>query len=53
MLNARIDSLLKGYEQEVLLRAREADERQERVRQRSARIIGGIAVGAVLLSAFS
>lgn len=52
MLNARIDSLLKGYEQEVLLRAREADERQERVRQRSARIIGGIAVGAVLLSAF-
>ena len=52
MLNARIDSLLKGYEQDMLLRAREVDERQEQVRQRSARIIGGIAVGAVLLSAF-
>lgn len=52
MLNARIDSLLRGYEQDMLIKAREEDMRQELVRQRSARIIGGIAVGAVLLSAF-
>ena len=52
MLNARIDSLLKGYEQDMLIKAREEDNRQEQVRQHSARIIGGIAVGAVLLSAF-
>ena len=52
MLNARIDSLLKGYEQDMLIKAREEDTRQESVRQHSARIIGGIAVGAVLLSAF-
>lgn len=52
MLNARIDSLLKGYEQDMLIKAREEGARQELVKQRSARIIGGIAVGAVLLSAF-
>ncbi len=52
MLNARIDSLLKGYEQDMLIKAREEDSRQEKVREHSARIIGGIAVGAVLLSAF-
>ena len=52
MLNARIDSLLKGYEQDMLIKAREEDSRQEKVRQHSARIIGSIAVGAVLLSAF-
>lgn len=52
ILNARIDSLLRGYEQNMLIKAREEDMRQESVRQRSARIIGGIAVGAVLLSAF-
>ena len=35
-LSARIDSLLKGYEQETLLRAREEAEYQKAVRHRSA-----------------
>ena len=51
ILTARIDTLLKDYEAETLLRARTEAEYQQSVRQRSARIIGGIAVGAVLLSA--
>lgn len=51
-LTARIDSLLKGYETETLRRARADAEYQQAVRRRSAKIIGGIAAGAVLLSAF-
>lgn len=49
-LTARIDSLLKGYEQETLLRAREEAEFQKAVRHRSAAIIASIAAGSVLLS---
>lgn len=49
-LSARIDSLLKGYEQETLLRAREEAEYQKAVCHRSATIISGIAAGAVVLS---
>ena len=49
-LSARIDSLLKGYEQESLMRAREEAEYQKAVRHRSATIISGIAAGAVVLS---
>lgn len=49
-LSARIDSLLKGYEQKTLLRAREEAEYQKAVRHRSATIISGIAAGAVALS---
>lgn len=52
ILTARIDSLLKGYEQETLQRARDEAEYQQSVRRHSIRIISGIAVGAVLLSAF-
>ena len=37
-LSARIDSLLKGYEQETLLRAREEAEYQKAVRHRSLRL---------------
>lgn len=49
-LSARIDTLLKRYEEKVLQQARvDADRRQE-LRIRSARIIGIIAVGAVLLA---
>ncbi len=51
-LTARMDSLIKQYEEEMTLRARQDAELQQEVRMRSARIIGGIAVGAVLLSAF-
>lgn len=51
-LTARMDSLIKQYEEEMALRARQDAELQQEVRMRSARIIGGIAVGAVLLSAF-
>lgn len=49
-LTARIDSLLKGYEQEVLLHARQEAAHQQAVRHRSATIIAGIAVGSVILS---
>ena len=35
-LSARIDSLLKGYEQETLMRAREEAEYQKAVRHRCA-----------------
>ena len=52
MLTARIDSLLKGYEQETLQRAREEAEYQQSVRHHSIKTISGIAVGAVLLSVF-
>ena len=52
ILTARIDSMLKDYETETLLRARAEAELQQSVRRRSAKIIGGIAAGAVLLSAF-
>lgn len=50
-LTARIDSLVKGYEQEVLVHARLEAEKGKEIRLRSTRIIGGIAVGAVLLAA--
>ena len=49
-LTARIDSLLKGYEEEALDRARSEAEYQQGIRHRSATIIGSIAIGAVLLS---
>lgn len=52
LLTARIDTLLKHYEVETLVRARAEAANQQAVRYRSAGIIGGIAVGAVLLSAF-
>lgn len=45
MLSARIDSLLKNYEEETLQRARTEAEYQQEVRQRSARTIAGVAVG--------
>lgn len=51
-LTARIDSLVKEYEQNVVQRSQLDAEKQQYIRQRSARTIGGIAVGAVLLSAF-
>lgn len=52
MLTARIDSLLKDYEVETLARARAEAENQQAIRHRSTKIIGSIAIGAVLLSAF-
>lgn len=52
MLTARIDSLLKDYEQETLQHARDEAEYQQSVRHRSVKTISGIAVGAVLLAAF-
>lgn len=51
-LTARMDSLIKQYEEETALRARQDSEMQQEVRMRSARTISGIAVGAVLLCAF-
>lgn len=49
-LTARIDSLIKGYEQETLVRARQGAEVQQEVRRRSTKTIAAIAVGAVVLS---
>lgn len=51
-LTARIDTLLKHYEEETLLQARSDAERRRELRLQSARTIGAIAVGAVLLAAF-
>ena len=51
-LTARMDSLIKGYEEEMSARARQVAELQQEVRMRSANIIAGIAIGAVFLSAF-
>lgn len=51
-LTERMDSLIKEYEEEMSLRARQDAELQQEVRMRSARIIARIAIGAVLLSAF-
>ncbi len=51
-LTARMDSLIKQYEEEMTLHARQDAEMQQEVRMRSARTIAGIAIGAVLLSAF-
>lgn len=49
-LTAQMDSLIKSYEEEMEIRARQDEALQQAVRQRSTRILGGIAVGAVLLS---
>lgn len=51
-LTARMDSLIKQYQAETTLRNRQEAEMQQEVRMRSARTIAGIAIGAVLLSAF-
>lgn len=50
-LTARIDSLMKGYEEQAALQAQLEAENQKNLRQRSTRIIGGIAIGSVLLAA--
>lgn len=51
-LTERMDSLIKRYEVEMTMRAQQDAELQQEVRMRSARTIAGIAIGAVLLSAF-
>ena len=43
-LTARMDSLIKGYEEEMSARARQDAELQQEVRMRSANIIAGILV---------
>lgn len=50
-LTNRIDSILKGYEQETLMKARIEMEQQNEVRQHSFTVIASIAVVAVLLAA--
>ena len=51
-LTVRIDSLLKQYEEETLQQVRADAKRRMELRQNSARTVGAIAVGAVLLAAF-
>lgn len=50
-LTARIDTLLKHYEENILLQARADARQREELRRRSAFIVGSIAVGGVLLAA--
>lgn len=50
LLNNRIDSLLKGHEQQVFEQARYEQAQKEQDRLRAARTVGGIAVGGVVLS---
>ena len=51
-LTARIDTLLKQYEEEALQQVRANARRRKEVHLHSARTVGAIAVGAVLLAAF-
>lgn len=51
LLNNRIDSLLKGHEQQVFEQARYEQAQKEQERLHAARTVGGIAVGGVVLSA--
>lgn len=50
-LTARMDSLIKKYQQDALIRSQQDAQLQQEVRLHSIRTIGGIAIGAVLLSA--
>lgn len=49
-LKARIDTLLRGYEQETLEQALSEAEHWKSVRRHSILVIGGIAAGAILLA---
>ncbi len=49
-LTARMDSLMKAFEQNITQQAEVIAQREQSVRQRASRILGGIALGAVLLS---
>ncbi len=49
-LTERIDSLISQYEEEMVLRSQQQAEQQQQVRQHSARVLGGMAIGAVVLS---
>lgn len=49
-LTARMDSLIKKYQKEELSRSQHDAQFQQEVRMHSIRTIGGIAIGAVLLS---
>jgi signal transduction histidine kinase/DNA-binding response OmpR family regulator len=51
LLTNRMDSLIKTYEVDILQRSRQEAELYQSVRKRSSHIIGGIAIGGVLLSA--
>ncbi|WP_303014222.1 ATP-binding protein [uncultured Bacteroides sp.] len=51
-LTARMDSLIKQYEENMSLRARQDERLQQELRMRSARTIAAVAIGAVLLSVF-
>lgn len=51
LLTARIDSLVREYQTEIIRQATEEAENQRAVRRRSTLTIGAMAVGAILLSA--
>ena len=51
MLTTRIDSLLKGHEQEMLAKARAEQELRRKDRLQAARTVGGIATGGIVLAA--
>ena len=51
ILTAQVDSLIKQYQQEIIMQATREAENQQAIRKRSTLTIGGVAIGAILLSA--
>ncbi len=49
-LTERIDSLVSQYEEQMVLRAEQQTQQQQEVRRHSAKVLGGVAIGAVVLS---
>lgn len=52
LLTERIDTLMRGYEEEIVSRLREESEAQKFVQERSIYNIGLIAIGSIILCAF-
>ena len=50
-LSARMDSLLKGQERQILARAKEQQQKDQEERLHAARTVGGIAAGGITLAA--
>lgn len=51
LLTARVDSLVKQYQEEIIMQATREAANQQAVRKRSTLTIGGVAIAAILLSA--
>ena len=49
-LSAKMDSLMTAFEQNLILQTNAMALQEQHVRQRSSKVLGGIAIGAILLS---